>query len=353
MLRKLVVFMGATVIGFALGACGGGEGVPTPGVQAGPAKASQPARQRLSMASVSSSNRLGTFWAWAASAYPQHFSGGTQDGTIFVDGYGTFSYRHFDSGNYLAVLDDSIHVYGLVTGNTILRVGTLDDFVCSVYPGNQGCAQLSVAGVLNGNLASALAVDQGEHTIYLFAGLSYAFTATSAMFDTYLGLYAPDGAFVRANDNTGSGTDSAVLYTPSSSGLYTLHVSSQSGSGAYALKAFFQSSVTSDGSFIVWPGLSGNAVTDATRGDNFSFDVASRCLYSWNRNELMTDLCLDPGSSSGTFAGQAVRVILVTTGTGCSAALADPFGFAIDIDTTGMTPKVVGTDTIWETVGCT
>lgn len=351
MLRKLACFVGVLAVTL-LAACGGSEGASAPDAPAGLAGGAHPARQRLAYPPVSSAGGLGSFFAWAASTYPQYFSGGTQDGTIFVDGYGTFSYRHFASGNYLAVLDGSAYAYGGMTNNTILRVGALDDFTCSVYPGNQGCTSIAVGDLLTSSLGST--VDRRDHTIYLFAGVPYAFTLTSATLDTYLELFAPGGAFIVGNNDTNSSTNSAILYTPVTSGLYSLRASSMAGTGFYTLTTYFQSTAGSGGSFVTWPGsISGVLVIDTARGDTFSFDAASRCLYSWNRNEILTNFCLDPDSLSGTFSGQPVSVILIGAPGRCVAALADPSGFAIDIDTTGLIATAVRTDLLWDRPGCT
>jgi len=346
MLRNLRLLVAAAVTSLVLlAACGGGESVPSS------APLSAPALQRLSAPAQLTAAGLNAFFAWAATAYPQYFSGATQDGTISVDGYGTFSYRHFASGNYLAVLDDSVYVFGPVSGNSILRVGALNDFTCNVYPGNLGCSSIAPMQALSGNLASMN--DQENRTTYLHAGVPYSFTATSTDFDTYLSLYSPGGNFLTAGHDSGPGLNTAVWHTPSSSGLYTVHVNSAAGGGIYVLKAFFQSSAREDAAYIAWPGSGGgNVVFDATNGDNFAFDAASRCLYSWNRNEIMTNFCLDPGSSAGTFAGQQVKVMLVRFGSGCAAALADPSGFKIDIDTSGLIPRVTPSDIAWTRGAC-
>ena len=340
MLRRLRLVVGALVTGLVLAACGGGEGANTPA----------PMRQQLASPTQMTATGLDTFFSWAAGAFPQYFSGATQDGTLFVDGYGTFSYRQFGSGNYLAVLGDAVYAYGWITHNTILRVGVLNDFTCSVYPGNTDCASLAPAQMVSGNLASM--DDQGNHTTYLVAGIPYVFTAMSPTLDTYLSIYAPDGTFVKAGHDPGPGLNATVWYTPSTSGLYTLRLNSAQGSGLYVLHAYFHSNARDIGSFITWPGIAGPWITDSTAGDNFSFDAASRCLYSWNRQEILTNFCLDPGNSSGIFAGQPVTVGVAWTSNGCRAVLVDPSGYRIEIDMSGMIPTAAPSR-YWTRTDCT
>ena len=63
-------------------------------------------------------------FAWAASAYPQYFSGTPKAGV-----YPPYNYQLYSSGNYLAVDNTSgVYVLGPVSGNQILNVGTLTSF---------------------------------------------------------------------------------------------------------------------------------------------------------------------------------------------------------------------------------
>jgi hypothetical protein len=340
--------IGAAIVCSLVVACGGGEAPNETG------DAAIPQRTALAQAlqAPASGPYLNTFFTWAAATYPEYFSGAADDGTIQVEGYGTFTYRHFESGNYVAVLDGSIYVYGPMSNFTILPIAPMNNFTCRVYPGTAGCASLTVTEVLNSSFDASGA--HKDHTTYLFAGARYAFTLDAAAFDPFLGLYDPSGNLVASDEDGGPGTNSVILYTATKTGLHTLRASSSgSGFGPYTLRAFFTGAMAPG--YIQWPNsVSGIYVTDSTRGDNFSIESTSRCLYSWNRHETMTDFCLSPDSSSGTFAGHPVKVMMVHLNAGgCAAALADPSGFQIDIDMSGIVPKVSTTNAQWEDAGCT
>ncbi|HSI55182.1 MAG TPA: hypothetical protein VK981_14485 [Ramlibacter sp.] len=303
---------------------------------------------------VDTSTSLAPFFAWAAQAYPQFFNGSSQDGVTDVAGLGSITFRHFDSGNYVGVGDAGVYAYGWVSGNTILRVGALNDFVCNVYPGNHGCADLSVSDRLSGTLANTFA--RGDHTIYLQAGRSYFFRTRSTEFDTYLSLYSPQGQFLTASDDLSSkSTDSGIGYAPLVSGLYRLAVNSAAGSGAYTIQAYFGAG-NNTGGFVQWvDSANGPYLVDPTDGEAFAIDAATNCLYSFNREMLLTDFCLHPVTGSGNFGGQPVRLGLVSSGTigVCYKTLTDSAGYVIDIDLSGMVPVARPLDYRWQVYGCT
>jgi hypothetical protein len=108
-------------------------------------------------------------------------------------------------------------------------------------------------------------------------------------------------------------------------------------------------------SFISWTNsVNGEVVKDAGN-ENFAFYSDSACLYSYARQQETTNFCLYQGSAQGSFAGVAVRVILATnsTGTGCLAVLADPYGRQVDIYTDPYGIQTVSVlNTYWYTSGC-
>jgi len=105
--------------------CGGGDTAGTG------ADAPSPVLRAQAQSAVPTESVL---FDWAATAYPQYFNGSHSDGVAGVAGYGTFSYRFWPAtGNYVGVLGGDVYVYGPVSGNAILRVGTLADFSCQVF----------------------------------------------------------------------------------------------------------------------------------------------------------------------------------------------------------------------------
>lgn len=69
--------------------------------------------------------------AWAEKQYPEYFGGGGEDQVLY--GYPVRYYR--TTGNYIGFVGDDVYVLGPITDGEPLRIGTLDSFVCQVYPG--------------------------------------------------------------------------------------------------------------------------------------------------------------------------------------------------------------------------
>jgi endo-alpha-1,4-polygalactosaminidase (GH114 family) len=105
--------------------CGGGS-APVP---------SEPTPTQAATAPVATVTPSGAaLLDWAATTYPQYFSGAFSDGTAAIAGYGTFSYRYWpDTRNYIGLLNGSVYVYGPVTSSQIMPLGPLSSYGCQVY----------------------------------------------------------------------------------------------------------------------------------------------------------------------------------------------------------------------------
>ncbi|MFO1245098.1 MAG: DUF1800 family protein [Ramlibacter sp.] len=67
---------------------------------------------------------------WAEAAYPAWFPGPSPNRTD-----SPFIYRYYAaSGNYIGVAGTEVYVLGPLSGNALMRVGTLADFACQVSP---------------------------------------------------------------------------------------------------------------------------------------------------------------------------------------------------------------------------
>ena len=77
---------------------------------------------------------VGAFFDWAGPSLPQYFGYYYVQDSIYVSGYGTFTYRYYyATGNYLGVLNGYVYVFGPATYFQMLPVGELSSFYCSVY----------------------------------------------------------------------------------------------------------------------------------------------------------------------------------------------------------------------------
>jgi hypothetical protein len=277
---------------------------------------------------------------------------------VYVGGYGNFYYRYwYGSGNYVGVLNGYVYVYGPVSDYYVTTVGLLSDFTCEVYSCGSG-GSLSVGSSASGGFYYA--GGYSDYSIYLNGATSYTFELDSgSLGDPYLELYSPTGSLLASNDDISypGNVNSRIVYTPSSSGYYTLRASSYgTGYGSFTLSAASAYGSGSGGSsgYITWTGsVNGSTVLDAN-GESFAFTASSRCLYSYNTGGVTSNFCLYSNSAEGSFAGQYVQVLSVSAQSGgCLAALADSYGRKIDIYTSGGTQYVSVTNEYWNTSGCT
>ena len=104
---------------------------------------------------------------------------------------------------------------------------------------------VGTAGVVTvGGSASSGVIDFDNDydffSVFLTAGVTYTFNLSSSSFDTDLLLYAPGGNWLLArNDDFGSGTNSQITYTATSSGTYYLTASGFDSTdlGSYQISA--------------------------------------------------------------------------------------------------------------------
>ncbi|MGZ5193973.1 MAG: hypothetical protein ACXWJM_00940, partial [Ramlibacter sp.] len=159
---------------------------------------------------------------WAASQYPSLFWGGSTTGSVYVGGYGNFYYRYwYGSGNYLGVLNGYVYIYGPASGYYVTTVGLLSDYTCTVYSCGGG-GSLSVGNYVNDGFYYSNG--HADYSIYLYGGTSYTFELDGgSLADPYLELYSPYGTLLASNDDISlTNLNSRIVYTPNSSGYYTL-----------------------------------------------------------------------------------------------------------------------------------
>ena len=102
---------------------------------------------------------------WAEIAFPQHFPGHETSGNA-----PPYLYRYYArSGNYLGVAGSDVYVFGPVSAGQLLRVGSVSDFTCSVYPadcladvGTNGSFQLAGVTTSAAGVVKAVAFDPGQ-----------------------------------------------------------------------------------------------------------------------------------------------------------------------------------------------
>jgi len=121
-LASFVQRLPAPALAALLAACGGGAEVPAQKIAAAaraPLRAAVPATITPTDLSV-----------WAQATYSQFFAGASIYGTL-----GSYSYRYYPAtGNYLGFAGNDVYVFGPVSGYSIMQVGTLDSFTCTVHP---------------------------------------------------------------------------------------------------------------------------------------------------------------------------------------------------------------------------
>ena len=122
MAAHLARWLAATSTAVLLAACGGGEADHT-----------APLTNRRAALDASPPEvpvPVNALFDWAESAYPQFFP--KHQATLVSAPY---EYRHYsDSGNYLGVAGNDVYVFGPISQQQLLRVGSREDFRCRVQP---------------------------------------------------------------------------------------------------------------------------------------------------------------------------------------------------------------------------
>jgi hypothetical protein len=167
------------------------------------------------------------------------------------------------AGELLAANDDSASVRGHPTSTLkmILPAGSYELSPSSYEAGETGAYSLTATAVPeSGNVCDYVFAMKGVSTLgelatgdcttggttpYLFemvvvamhAGRTYTISMNSTAFDTYLELGPLDGNIVASNDDFSPGTNSRIVFTPTSSNFYVIYPSSaaHSTAGAYTL----------------------------------------------------------------------------------------------------------------------
>ncbi len=113
-----------------LSACGGGappELLDTAGAPSNPGLLRAPNSSSAVSAATPDATAL---MNWAEAAYPTYFPGRATNQLS-----GSLIYRYYAAtGNYLAVDQTDVLVLGPLSGNVVVRVGSLSDFACQVSP---------------------------------------------------------------------------------------------------------------------------------------------------------------------------------------------------------------------------
>ena len=88
-------------------------------------------QRRQAQAVTTATLDAGTFFNWAESAYPSLFPGSKASQTS-----GPYVYRYYpETQLYLGVADGAVFGLGPLTGNALVQLGALQDFVCLALPG--------------------------------------------------------------------------------------------------------------------------------------------------------------------------------------------------------------------------
>ncbi len=119
----------------ALASCGGGDESGTPVAFSDFSKAQNKpdlldkSEHRLAAPAGARIPDATAFLNWAENQFPQFFPGPQPN----ID-RPTFVFRAYPTGNFIAVASQDIYVLGVITQDNLVRIGTLDDFACFVYP---------------------------------------------------------------------------------------------------------------------------------------------------------------------------------------------------------------------------
>jgi hypothetical protein len=192
----------------------------------------------------------------------------------------------------------------------------------------------------NYTLLSGLTVDNSALVKYNGVTIGGVDSVTSTSGTQIASFYCLDATLMGIT--VGVGTSWTYSCPSSSSGTTSTGSGSATGSGASSTAV----------SYINWTNsVNGTYVVDAS-GDNFQFNVSTRCIYSLNTGKEYTNYCL--GSAyTGVFAGVPFNVYAVKSTTNqCIAALVDNSGYLIDIYTSGSTEIAKTTTTLAITAGC-
>ena len=195
------------------------------------------------------------------------------------------------------------------------------------FPSNTATqGHLEINAAINGNVD--FAYDEDWFAVTLTAGRLYTINLDSArnngLIDTYLSLYAPNGAFIFSNDDSHNSLASEINFIPSQTNTYYLGAAGYStATGAYQLsiteRSSYQFSIAkqSDDDYSNTTHTSGQLAVNSSitgsieqTGDNdwFAIDLNANQNYTFNLDRLtingLTDPLLSLYDSNGTLVAR-------------------------------------------------
>ncbi|HYC05968.1 MAG TPA: PPC domain-containing protein [Azospirillaceae bacterium] len=185
-------------------------------------------------------------------------------------------------------------------------------------------AVIGVGASITGNIDPAANPDTDWFGIDLEAGTSYLFdlqgqsSGAGTLFDPHLTLYDSTGLPIAADDDGGSGFDSRLTFTPTSSGRHYLAAESPFSTGTYRLAAMATTAPAADlpGSALTTASLTSGAATvigtieNAYDEDWYAIDLVAGQAYRFDlegddtRGGTLNDPVLTLRNSSGAVMGQ-------------------------------------------------
>ena len=198
-------------------------------------------------------------------------------------------------------------IYGTATGNYTLSVApvtvTPDDYSATTSTTGRANVGTTVTGQIEAS---------GDHdwfSITLTAGTRYTINldgaASTGLYDPYVRLYSSSGTLLASDDDSGTGLNSELTYTPSTSGTYYIDASSASffsaTTGAYSLSVNAAAPVVDDymaGTPTTGRATVGGKVTGKieTSGDHdwFSITLTAGNTYTINLDATASTGLSDP-----------------------------------------------------------
>jgi predicted secreted protein len=198
-------------------------------------------------------------------------------------------------------------IYGTATGNYTLSVApvavTADDYAATTAT----TGRVTVGTTTSGQIEST-----GDHdwfSVTLTAGTRYTINLDSAsntgLYDPYLRLYHSSGTQLASDDDSGTGLNSEITYTPTTSGTYYIDASSASffsaSTGNYNLTVNATAPVVDDymaGTATTGRATAGGKVTGKieTSGDHdwFSITLTAGNTYTINLDASASTGLSDP-----------------------------------------------------------
>lgn len=156
---------------------------------------------------------------------------------------------------------------------------------------------------INGNID--VANDEDWFSVTLTAGRLYTFnldTATNnGLVDTYLNLYAPNGAFIFSNDDSNNSLASEINFIPIQTNTYFLGAAGYStATGAYQLTATersrdddYSNTTNTNGQLSANSYITGS-IEQVGDNDWFAIDLNANQNYTFNLDTLATNGLIDP-----------------------------------------------------------